>query len=205
MLCAAIALAAVAYLIGGRKTHQQAHADIPLQKPAPTYLTPSSTIPTGKDHPTDQVPSASIVQVQEGFSSKLDLPSPDHYTLEIREEKHGDMTGLMMKVKDTGLQAISKVRITVYSIRGFDNNHQQFRQEVALSGIVIDQPDRIGASAIGRQKWLMAKQLSKDCLFVGDNTSRELKWPELDTSVVHKWLLNIGVNANRQRRIRQEK
>jgi hypothetical protein len=135
----------------------------------------------------------------------LDLPSPDHYTVEIREEKHGDMTGLMLKVKNTGLHAISKVRIIVYSARSFDSNHQQFRQEVALSGIVIDHPNRIGASSIGLPKWLMAKQASKECLFVGDNTSSELKWPELDTSVVHKWLLHIGVNAETVAQLSSEK
>jgi len=65
--------------------------------------------------------------------------------------------------------------------------------------------DIVQPSSKGRSTWFVRKDPDAPHLFVGDDSSHEMIWPDIDGAEAQKWLLYMGIRAQTAPRNSSEK
>jgi hypothetical protein len=134
----------------------------------------------------------------------LTISSPNDFAIKITRDE-GVAKGLIVTAYNHGLNPISQIFITVRTAQSFDSHHHKFRNSSNFNAIRIDMLDIIQPSSKGRSTWFIRKEPDRLHLFLGNDFSHEMIWPEIDKSEMQKWLLNIGIRAQTAPRNSSEK
>lgn len=127
---------------------------------------------------------------------ELVVPSNDDYSIKFYRfvTEGSDMKGVMMITNDR-LSAIGRNTIIIRTARSFDSRHNDYRDGRAFGAFSRTEPNAVEAGCSGKPTVLVRKTSSVPDLMVGNDDQNPLKWPENDNSKIHKWLLNLTVDA----------
>jgi hypothetical protein len=122
--------------------------------------------------------------------------SSDKFTLHLTTEQHGDTKGLMLRISNEALRAISEIIVTIYTAQSYDRLNKDYRDGMEFNAVRIVNHGIVGASASGNPTWLVAKKDEMPHLFVGDSLANVLKWPPNDKSTFQRWRFKLAVMAS---------
>jgi hypothetical protein len=123
------------------------------------------------------------------------ISSDDLYTVKVQKHSWENTRGLVLLVSNERLSWIEKIKITVYSAQSFDAKLKDYRDGHAFRAVVMQQPDPIEASGLGKAIWLVRKDGNSDQLLVGDDSRAPLKWPSNDLSPIQRWIFSVGIDG----------
>jgi hypothetical protein len=183
----AIGVTVGAFLLGTKRSTK--HIEVPENKPGGKVVRTVPTLP--KLNP-------SITPVQQSIDDAekkdvLTLESPDHFVVHIRRLEAQGTIGLMVKVDNNRLQPIQGVTIVINTAQSFDGRHQAFRDGYGFNPVRMTQSELVLPSTSGKDTWIIRKTPSSPHLFVGDDNTHLLIWPENDKAEVHDWRLSFAV------------
>jgi hypothetical protein len=166
--------------------------------PAVIENTPARQQDRAATIPASIVRSVDPPHLEHGEASgdeSFSISSDSLYTVKVQKHSWENTRGLVLVISNEGLSWIEKIKITVYSAQSFDAKLKEYRDGHAFQAVVMQQPNPIEASGIGRAIWLVRKDGNSDQLLVGDDSRAPLKWPSNDLSPIRRWIFSVGIDG----------
>ena len=149
-----------------------------------------------QDHPAEKTSDQLYTLIQPD-SHALMISTSEHVDYQIKPLKTNEAFGLGVSFDNNRLDAIHKTFVTIYSAQSFDAHHNAFRAN-SFNAARIDILQVVQPSNSVGATWFVRKHEGHQHLQASNDFSHELEWPANDKSAVQTWLLNIGIDAQRQ-------